>query len=183
MIPQSKTLVIDASIARAAGGEHSQHPDSSHSRDFLKAVLDICHKIGMTPAIKEEWDRHESHFARSWRKTMVARKKLIAKAVPENTGLRAAVDGLPMRDKDEATQRKHKAAMLKDCHLLEAANAFDQRIFSADDIVRHHFRDAAAHIPEVRPVLWGNPVKHPERVCAWLEAGVPDQDEWRLSTP
>lgn len=183
MNPSSKILVIDASVARAAGGENSRHPDSAHARDFLKAVLDICHKIGMTPAIKAEWDKHESHHARSWRRTMVARKKLVYRPVPENAELREAVDALPMLDKDELTQQKHKTAMLKDCHLLEAAHAFDRRVFSADDIVRHHFRYAAAHIPVIRSVLWGNPLKEPQQVRAWLEAGLPEQDGWRLAAP
>ena len=30
----------------------------------------------MTPAIRDEWDKHQSPFARKWRRSMMARKKL-----------------------------------------------------------------------------------------------------------
>jgi hypothetical protein len=75
-----------------------------------------------------------------------------------------------------------KAAMLKDCHLLEAAHAFDHRVFSADDKVCNHFRYASSYIPAIRSVLWGNPIKEPEQVRTWMEDGLPEKEEWRLST-
>ena len=164
--PRSKTLVIDASIARAAGGEDAQHPDATHARDFLKAVLNICHKIGMTPAIKKEWDDHESRFALSWRKAMVARKKLAFKPLAENAYLREAVMDLDVTE-------KAKSAMLKDCHLLEAALAFDGWVFSADEIVRCHFQNAAVRIPEIRRISWGNPLKETTAVLEGLAKGEP----------
>lgn len=180
MKPPPKTLVIDASVAQAAG-EYSQHPDSANARGFLVGVLKDQHKIGMTAAMQEEWNKHQSAFSQKWRSGMVARRLFVNKAVGEDSLLRDAIDSLVMPDKDAATQRKHKTAMLKDCHLLEAAYAFDRRVFSADDIVRNHFRHAAAHIPTLRSVLWGNPIKEPEQVRAWLEDGLPERDEWRLS--
>ena len=45
----SKRLVIDASVARAAGGEDATYPISVSCRDFLKAVLDLSHRVVMTP--------------------------------------------------------------------------------------------------------------------------------------
>jgi len=61
---RSRVLVIDASIARAAG-DVSMHPTSRNCRDFLQAVLDTCHRMALTTPIKEEWNRHQSRFAPS----------------------------------------------------------------------------------------------------------------------
>src|SRR3954452_5022187 len=72
---RSRRLVIDASIARAAG-DSSTHPTSRNCRDFLLIVLEICHRAVMTAPILEEWNRHQSRFASTWRKSMMARKKL-----------------------------------------------------------------------------------------------------------
>jgi hypothetical protein len=70
----SKLLVIDASVGRAAGGENATAPTSVNCREFLKSVLFICHRVVMTPEIKEEWKTHQSNFSREWRCQMVARK-------------------------------------------------------------------------------------------------------------
>ncbi|MGA9382780.1 MAG: hypothetical protein WBV73_28800 [Phormidium sp.] len=67
----SKLLVIDASVARAAGGESAKSPTSKYCRDFLLAVLDISHRVVMTPDIRKEWDKHQSSFARTWLRTIV----------------------------------------------------------------------------------------------------------------
>ncbi|VXD11233.1 hypothetical protein PL8927_140065 [Planktothrix serta PCC 8927] len=72
---QSKYLVIDASVARSCGGEDAKHPTSKNCRDFLNAVLKICHSMVMTPELKVEWNKHESTFARKWRVSMIARRK------------------------------------------------------------------------------------------------------------
>jgi hypothetical protein len=70
----SKLLVIDASVAHAAGW--SDHPDSSAGRHFLRAVLDVCHQMVLTPEVAEEWRRHQSKYTRTWRTEMYARKKV-----------------------------------------------------------------------------------------------------------
>jgi len=40
----SKRLVIDADVARAAGGKDAKYPKPKHCRDFLEAVRVICHR-------------------------------------------------------------------------------------------------------------------------------------------
>ena len=50
----SRRLVIDASIARACGGEDAVYPTAKSCRDALMAVYDICHRVVMTEAIDEE---------------------------------------------------------------------------------------------------------------------------------
>jgi hypothetical protein len=72
---RSRLLVVDASIARAAG-DVSTHPTSRRCCDFLLAVREICHQIVMIAPIQHEWDKHQSRFARTWRLSMLAKKKL-----------------------------------------------------------------------------------------------------------
>ncbi len=59
---RSRLLVVDASIASAAG-DVSTHPTSRRCRDFLLAIREICHQIVMTAPIQQEWDKHQS---RAW---------------------------------------------------------------------------------------------------------------------
>lgn len=82
----SKELVIDASVAQAAGW--GEHPDSSGSRHFLMAVLEISHRMVLTPPLLDEWRNHQSKFTREWRKSMHAKRKIRTLDAEENAGLR-----------------------------------------------------------------------------------------------
>src|SRR6059058_625173 len=116
----SKRLVIDASIARAAGGTNATFPTSKHCRDLLLAVREICHHVVMTAEIREEWNRHQSVFARRWRVSMEARRKVSHEnAVAPDATLRGKIGRA-------ASTVNEREAMLKDCCLLEAAIATDQ---------------------------------------------------------
>lgn len=115
-IVRSQSLVIDASVARAAGPEESIHPTAARCRNFLIAVQAICHRLVFTEAIAEEWNRHQSGFARRWRRAMFARKKIDRLEVPEDDAFRGQLGEL-------AASEKTGNAMLKDAHLIEAARA------------------------------------------------------------
>jgi hypothetical protein len=67
----TSSLVVDASVARAAGSLESKHPTGILCRDFLMGVRSVCHRIVWTEAIKVEWDKHDSVFARQWRVSML----------------------------------------------------------------------------------------------------------------
>lgn len=73
----SPRLVIDASVARAAGGEDAKNETSKSCRNFLAKVMAISYQIVMTPELKAEWDKHKSVFAQRWLSSMVAKKKLV----------------------------------------------------------------------------------------------------------
>lgn len=169
---QSKNLVIDASVARAAGGDGAIHPTAMTARNFLSAVLRICHKAVMTPAVRNEWDVHQSRFARKWRSSMVARKKLLLFDLDEREDIREQI-GLANIGKNK------KDAMLKDCHLIESAIASDNRIISLDDIARDLFK-GELNVADVNEVLWVNPVVDAEQVLAWLEEGAPELQKFKL---
>ena len=167
----SRRLVIDASVARAAGGEDATYPTSKNCRDFLKAVLEICHRVVMTPDIKEEWDKHQSKLASTWRRTMVARKKL--EYYPDI----AVSDRLWNKIERMAASDKEREAMLKDLRLIEAARTTDKTIISLDDTVRELFRKAAESVDELKDIVWVNPAVAEEHPLEWLENGAnPERD-------
>jgi len=160
----SRRLVIDASVARSSGGEDAVFPTSKNCRDFLKAVLEICHHVVLTPEIREEWHKHKSNFARRWLVSMFARKK---------AGLIDSVEDQVLRGKiDRASQsEKARAAMLKDVHLLEAALMTDEIVVALDEKVRSLFIEAAISVGEIRNVVWINPDRADEAPLPWLEGG------------
>lgn len=164
--------MIDASVARASGGQDAVHPKAAATRDFLVTVLQICHKAVMTPAVQEEWDKHQSNFARKWRSSMVAKKKLLLVEVPENDEIRNQVIS-------ENIRQKQKVAMLKDCHLLEAAIATDFRIVSLDDTVQELFK-RILNLPDVNTILWINPTIEAQEVLEWLRNGAKDCLDYKL---
>jgi hypothetical protein len=164
-----KELVIDASVAQAAGW--GEHPDSSGSRHFLRAVLEIAHRMVLTPPLVTEWHRHQSKFTREWRKSMHARRKVRMLDAQENAGLRARTLG---PDIDEPLRQ----IRLKDLPLIEAALRTDEIVVSLDEQAR-----AAFQIRELSTITWVNPVREREQMKGWLEEGAEPVDQWRLGQP
>ena len=150
---RSRCLVIDASVARAAGPPESTHPTGALCRDFLMEVRGICHRIAWTQAIKREWDKHESSFARQWRVSMFKLGKMVIAEIAE--------PGLEDSVREHCQDTNIAEIVLKDCHLAEAALATDRRIASVDQ-VRGHFTTLAAKIDALRPILWVNPANSAE---------------------
>jgi len=158
-------LIIDASIARAAG-DVSMHPTSRGCREFLQAVLQHGHRMAMTEAIQEEWNRHQSRFARGWRTSMVARKRIgFVQVAPHLT--------LEKRVVSAAADMFLAAIIDKDRRLIEAALVTEERVTSLDDHVRKHLQDHLSRLPEVRSICWVNPCTPEEEAIVWLEAGAP----------
>lgn len=171
----STVLVIDCSIAHAAGPEGAEHPTAKHCRDFLRAVLRICHRIGMSPAIAEEWKRHRSGFARQWLVSMHARKKVVAIDADDDARLRGALE-------TAATSDKSREAMVKDAHLLEAATQSDQRIAALDDKVLGLFAKVAREHKAIQQICWVNPDRDFDDIIKWLEAGAPMEESRQLGS-
>jgi len=168
----SKCLVIDASVARAAGPPHTSHPTSSNCRNFLENVLKICHRIVMTPEIRTEWDQHQSRFARQWLATMVAKKKLVAlKNLPTDSSLWECLEKIAETD-------QQRSEIIKDIHLLEAALASDKTIISLDEKTARKFFTLAAQTSSIlQKIAWVNPDRvEEEQPIAWLERGaIPEE--------
>jgi len=163
---RSQQIVIDASIARAAGPIGATHPLSAGCRDFLIATLDACHHAAFTADLLQEWKTHRSVFALSWRRTMFAKKMVKILLGTDNTELRQQLV-------KSSTSENDQNAMLKDAHLIEGAIASGMRVASLDDTVRRHFKDASTSVGLLRTICWVNP-RHPcEDTISWLHAGAP----------
>lgn len=162
----SKRLVIDASVTRSSGGSEAIHPTSVNCRNFLLAVLEICHRVVMTPGIRQEWDNHQSRFAREWLRRMVAKKKLVALPdLPVDVELWSKVEALAESD-------GQWAQMAKDMRLIEAAIATDKTIVSLDEnTARKLFGKAATQIQAMQSIIWVNPDKPEEQCLDWLQKG------------
>lgn len=168
----SRRLVVDASVACSCGNAHTADPVGKLCRDFLSSMLNSDHLAVMTPSIRLEWGRHQSNFARSWRVSMVARRRIVALS-PEETlqeKLRACCDG------------KRLAAALKDAHLLEAALVTDQSVVSLDTSARKIYRSLCPAIKRLRAIAWINPAEPEERAVDWLEGGAQREDSRTLGS-
>lgn len=173
MSRMSRRIVVDASVARAAGT--SENPVSSRSREFLQAMLRICHRVVMTPEIQREWRQHQSNFSMAWLGAMQRRRKVEAAAVDATRQgeLVAAV----LRSDLGTTQQ---AAAEKDCLLVSAAWATDGIVASNDDKVRTLLGKLASATPEIARIVWVSPTDPDETSVLWLEAGARDEARRRL---
>jgi hypothetical protein len=147
MAAVSRRLVIDASVASAAG--LTLNPSSRRCREFLQAVLRICHLATMTPRVREEWNRHQSLFARAWLAEMTSKAKVEDVADVPNEALRAEAPGT--------------VSAQKDLHLVEAALATDKIVISLDDKAR-----AELSVHAASDVLWVHPFDEGGHVIYWL---------------
>ena len=164
-------LVIDASVAKASGDQQATYPTSVHCRDFLMAVQNFGHSIVMTSEIRNEWDKHQSRFARQWLRQMIARKQLKPIAdLPIDPELWTPIERMAKGDNE-------RSAMTKDILLLEAALETDRRIVSLDEnTARKYFTQAATTIPKLQQIVWVNPDKPKETPIEWLKADAPADD-------
>jgi len=169
-----KRLVIDTSIARSSGPGNGEHEVSTRCREFLVAVLLLCHHVVMTTAIREEWDRHRSRYASDWYLQMKRRGRKVDEIdVNENEPLRKKIERV-------ATSERRRTAMLKDTFLIEAAQAADFLVISRDEEVRNLFRELAQDTAEIKPIIWINPTIESEACITWLEDSCPDDDHRKL---
>ena len=138
-------LVVDASVVRSAG--ETEHPMSSSCRNCLEAIRRICHRVAITPSIREEWNNHMSRFSRKWRRSMAARRKPLQPVTPaeivlDNTGL------------SEGDQE----VIEKDRCLLEAAFSADHVIVTRDNALRLALSRTAEGAKLAARITWINPV-------------------------
>jgi len=169
----SKRLVIDASVACAAGGEDATYPRSVYCRDFLEAVLDISHRVVMTPHIRDEWNKHQSKFARIWLRRMVEKNKLCPYHIAVDNDLWCQVEAIAASDKE-------REIMVKDLRLVEAAIATDRTVISLDNKVRECFAKVAVQVDELKDIIWVNPAQIAEKPLNWLQNGAEPEIERSL---
>lgn len=171
-----KRLVVNASVARAAGGKGATASVSVNCTEFLETFQEESpHHVVMTPELSEEWNKHQSNFSARWLKSMIARKRFIYVNPPQNSTLSDKIEMTASRERDiEALQ--------KDFHLLQAALATDQTIISLDETIRGLFKRASQQVGEIRDIIWVNPDRTAEeQPIAWLQNGAPPEAHRQLS--
>ncbi|HAC63155.1 MAG TPA: hypothetical protein DCF68_06345 [Cyanothece sp. UBA12306] len=161
---QIQDLVIDASIARAAGGENSINPTSKNCRNCLKIISDNGYYLALTKEINDEWKKHQSRYAKTWLKLMFSRKQVKPLDLSIDQTLWTQIETLAPTD-------RQRDIMIKDIHLIEAAIATDKTIIALDDTVRYLFAKIALDIHQLQGIIWVNPSKEKEQVIVWLENG------------
>ncbi len=166
-----KGIVIDASIARAAGTDAATATRAVLCRDCLMAVRDAGLLVVLSQAIKSEWKTHRSEYARRWLTWMVGSRRFILVSPEPNPAVDTAIRSL--------LTETERAAAEKDQHLIEAAVAASQRVLSLDSTARDCFSKVAMSAGELRAIHWGNP----ESVGCneWVADGTPDDSQWALA--
>ena len=103
----SKRLVVNASVARAAGGEDATASVSINCTEFLEAFRDECpHHVVMTPELSDEWDEHQSKFAATWLRSMIARKRFDYVEPSVNQALRDEIEQTAASEKEIEDMQK-----------------------------------------------------------------------------
>lgn len=168
---ESKRLVIDASVATSTG-ERGRRGELC--RTFLIIMIDrTAHRLVMTKDIGAEWDIHSHPFARRWRRSMNARRRVDRPNVDH--------DAVFCQKIERASQtEKALAAMEKDLRLIEAARIADNRVISLDDTARKFFSAVSSRVGELRDILWVNPVNEDETPIQWLLDGAPNEEHRQI---
>ncbi|MDE0481355.1 MAG: hypothetical protein OXI67_02130 [Candidatus Poribacteria bacterium] len=172
-----KRIVVNASVARAAGGEDATAFVSINCTEFLESFRDQTpHHIVMTLELSEEWDEHQSNFAAAWLANMIATKRFHYIELSQNRTLHEKIEATAPEEKDIN-------ALLKDFHLLGAALAADKTIISLDETVRELFARATQQVSEIRDIIWVNPERTmEEQPITWLQIGAPPEVPRQLFT-
>ena len=171
---EGNRLATDASVATSTG---EQGPRGKHCQAFLLFMIKKTpHRLVMTKEIGAEWDNHSHPFARRWRRSMNAKRRVDRPRIDHDPTLAQKI--VRANPSEKALD-----AMEKDLHLIEAAKATDNRIVSLDDAARKYFCGASGSVGELRQILWVNPVMKEERPIQWLEEGAPDEEQRRICPP
>src|ERR1700677_3961021 len=73
----SQLIVVDANVLRGASSIDGGPPSGAECRLALQAILEICHRVVVSPALADEYDRHASNYAQRWRAAMARRGKVL----------------------------------------------------------------------------------------------------------
>jgi hypothetical protein len=174
--PTSRVVVVDASVARMAGT--STGKETRCCRETLDRILEVYHRLALSDAIKEEWNKHQSTYASRWRSTMATKGKVVR------------VDPRALESLDRYLDRDDTPASVadpirKDQHLVEVGLGADRIVISSDRKVRSLLDVIARdHVPDLRELHWINPITdNEEGALDWLTAGAPDDPARQLGGP
>ncbi len=171
-----KQIVVNASVAKAAGGKDATASVSINCTEFLETFRDNTpNHVVMTLELSEEWDEHQSNFAAAWLANMIATKRFHYIVSLQDRALYEEIVTI-------ANQEKDINAMLKDLHLLQASLETDKTVISLDETVRILFAKVSQQVGEIRNIIWVNPEKtEEEQPITWLKNGAPPETHRQLS--
>jgi len=173
MLKHFRRLVVNASIARAAGGDGAIFPTSRNCRDFLYEIFHLGHVIIMTAEILIEWKKHGSPYSLKWLYWMTKKNKRIILANVENNELRQRII-------ESAPNEGSRNAMIKDIILIEAAMVSDNTIASLDEAARKRYKKISIEVTEIGQIIWVNPDKEEEEPIIWLREGATPEEDRKL---
>lgn len=168
----SKRLVVDASVARAAG--ETVHPVSSACRETLEEIRKVCHRLVLSPDLRREWSAHASKFSRKWLANMENARKVVYVDVTD-----AAHSLLANLEKSGLSEGQQSAAR-KDAHLVAAAQSADGIVVSLDHEAWRAFRALTATHRALAKLMWVDPAEATDEVLAWLRGGATRSARRRL---
>lgn len=160
----SKRLVIDANVARGAGGGHPKTSSSKNCRDALVIVRSSCHRLILNPYLLVEWGKWMSPFSRTWLVAMKSEGKLDIIPDTRHDVLRKEIEQI-------AENRKEFSVMQKDLALIETALKVDKSVISCDVEARVLYQQAALEVYLLADIVWVNPNEVDENPMVWLQEG------------
>lgn len=169
--PDSRSIVVDANIAKSAGT--SKDHMSINSRGFLDTLRTCGHRIAMSTEIEQEWNRRCSAFSIDWLSTMTENGQVLPLGDVVDESMRKRI-------RDQSPDVYIFRIMQKDIRLLEAARKTDMRVSSMDKRARFHFCNVCRNVEEIQDVMWVNPDTESEFCLAWLRRGAPVEAERQL---
>lgn len=175
MSKMSRRIVVDASVARAAG--NSTHPTSRMCREFLLDMMTICHRMVVSREILIEWKNNASSFSVPWLAAMRVKRKVVT-VDPEGTDSYV----VRIRSMEDFTPQQI-TAMEKDLLLILAALETDRLIASCDSTAKALFIKASGQVNEIKRIAWVDPSDASDKCPDWLQSGARDMPERRLAEP
>jgi hypothetical protein len=176
--------VIDASVARSAS--LAENPTSIACRQFFDVVLSVCHRAVLSREVEQEWinvalrietksDEVRIRFLKNWMAAMQRRGKLLKQPIAPDGALRSKINhlGLPEGDRQK---------IMEDVHLVEAALSSDLVVVSRDDEAEGLLQGITHACPEIRKVVWCNPVTLGDEALDWLKRGARSVKVWQLGS-
>lgn len=168
-----KALVVDASVARAAGEPSTVRTSPApECTAALGAMRESSCMVAVSDRLKTEWDRHASGYAKKWLGNMIATKRV--KRVAGNWAHLASVLE-SSSDYPDRTARE----VNKDLDVLNAAMQTDRRVLSLDGKQRVLLRKLCDEVPPLKALYWLSPCE--SGVIDWLRCGAPDDTSRTLS--
>lgn len=160
-------VVIDASIAKNAGGLKRQKQISLNCTNLLNGILLLQITAVYTPELLAEWNKHASNYSSQWLTTMISKSRYRFLTDYKIIALRELISKLLQND---------RVPLEKDVHLVEAALEKCLRIISGDEKAKRKFTKLSATFSELQKIFWVNPNPDFNGCILWLQKGMPEDN-------